>query len=118
MPVFSNTLLYFGPDLIFDWSAPFTLGHDLSGASGHIRQSQKCMHTCKHVALGWVGGVLASTRNLLEQTKRSVVGVTNHRVVLPVGGWAELAVPAACVSRALGVPVQIPAHRYLGGLLY
>jgi hypothetical protein len=79
--------LYLGPHLIFDWWAPCTLGHDLAGASGHNRQLQKYMHTCMHVALGWVGGVVASTRKFVVINKAKRCGV-NKSPCCAFGGRA------------------------------
>ncbi len=57
--------------------------------ANYIKRSVS-IHVHMRMSGGWVG-LSAHFANLLEQTKCSVVVVTNHRGVLPVGGWGELA---------------------------
>jgi hypothetical protein len=64
------------------------------------------IHVHMRMSGGWEG-LSAHFANLLEQTKCSVVVVTNHRCVLPVGGWVVQAPLLKGQSQmALRVPVQ------------
>jgi hypothetical protein len=59
-----------------------------------------CVALCMHVLPGWVGGSVAHHAHLLEQTKSSVVVVTNNRGVLWMGGWVCLLGPQLAASYA------------------
>jgi hypothetical protein len=105
------------PNQLIGWLL-LRLGQDLAGASGRNRQLHKMICGTMHArASGWVGGSVAHHAHLLEQTKSSVVVVTNNRGVTLVGwvgpsslspqlaasyapdyqGWAILAArPQAC----------------------